>query len=175
MRGCFGACTSGRWGGTGVARRLVEAVVDAARPCVELLQLSVVVGNEPARRLSAGLGFVEYGIERKLVKQNGRYYDEILMALDLTSAPALGPWPRDPHPARRRVPETASNSIRPLCLHLGESPVQTAGRGRRKSSRLRDSGKTAMGDDEPEECDAAGLHQFTVEAAECFFHSRAPS
>ena len=74
--------------GTGVARRLVEAVVNAARPCVELLQLSVVVGNEPARRLYAGLGFVEYGIERNSLKQNGRYYDEILMALDLTSAPA---------------------------------------------------------------------------------------
>jgi RimJ/RimL family protein N-acetyltransferase len=74
--------------GTGVSRRLVEAVIDAARPCVELLQLSVVVGNEPARRLYAGLGFVEYGIERNSLKQNGRYYDEILMALDLTSAPA---------------------------------------------------------------------------------------
>lgn len=71
--------------GTGVARRLVEAVIEAARPCVELLQLSVVVGNERARRLYAGLGFVEYGIERHSLKQNGRYYDEILMALDLVS------------------------------------------------------------------------------------------
>jgi RimJ/RimL family protein N-acetyltransferase len=73
--------------GTGVARRLVEAVIEAARPCVELLQLSVVVGNERARRLYAGLGFVEYGIERNSLKQNGRYYDEILMALDLASPP----------------------------------------------------------------------------------------
>jgi ribosomal protein S18 acetylase RimI-like enzyme len=72
--------------GTGVARRLVEAVIESARPCVELLQLSVVVGNERARRLYAGLGFVEYGIERNSLKQNGRYYDEILMALDLGSA-----------------------------------------------------------------------------------------
>jgi ribosomal protein S18 acetylase RimI-like enzyme len=69
--------------GTGVARRLVEAVIEAARPSVELLQLSVVVGNERARRLYASLGFVEYGIERHSLKQNGRYYDEILMALDL--------------------------------------------------------------------------------------------
>jgi RimJ/RimL family protein N-acetyltransferase len=70
--------------GTGVARRLVEAVIDFARSRVELIQLSVVVGNEPARRLYARLGFVEYGIERNSLKHGGRYYDEILMAKDLT-------------------------------------------------------------------------------------------
>ena len=41
--------------GMGVAGRLVEAVVDFARPRVELLQLSVVAGNEKARRLMPGL------------------------------------------------------------------------------------------------------------------------
>jgi RimJ/RimL family protein N-acetyltransferase len=73
--------------GAGIARRLVEAVVDFARPQVELIQLSVVMGNEQARRLYAGLGFVEYGIERNSLKHGGRYYDEILMALDLVSEP----------------------------------------------------------------------------------------
>jgi ribosomal protein S18 acetylase RimI-like enzyme len=42
------------------------------------------MGNEPARRLYARLGFVEYGIERNSLKHKGRYYDEILMAKDLT-------------------------------------------------------------------------------------------
>jgi ribosomal protein S18 acetylase RimI-like enzyme len=70
--------------GAGVARRLVEAVIDYARPRVELVQLCVVMGNEPARRLYASLGFVEYGIERNSLKHGGRYYDEILMAKDLT-------------------------------------------------------------------------------------------
>jgi RimJ/RimL family protein N-acetyltransferase len=69
--------------GTGVARRLVEWVVDFARSNVELIQLSVVVGNEPARRLYARLGFVEYGIEKNSLKHCGKYYDEILMAKDL--------------------------------------------------------------------------------------------
>ena len=55
--------------GTGVARRLVEWVVDFARSNVELIQLSVVVGNEPARRLYARLGFVEYGIEQFFVPE----------------------------------------------------------------------------------------------------------
>ena len=67
----------------GVGRQLVEAVIDSARRHVELLQLSVVSDNEPARRLYARLGFVEYGVEKNSLKQNGRYYDEILMALDL--------------------------------------------------------------------------------------------
>jgi RimJ/RimL family protein N-acetyltransferase len=51
---------------------------------VELIQLSVVRENEPARRLYGGLGFVEYGFEIHALKQGGRYYDEILMAMDLT-------------------------------------------------------------------------------------------
>ena len=64
----------------GLARRLVETVVGHARERVELLQLSVVSENEPARRLYASLGFVEYGRERNALKQDGRYYDEVLMA-----------------------------------------------------------------------------------------------
>jgi RimJ/RimL family protein N-acetyltransferase len=43
----------------------------------------VVTGNEQARRLYASLGFVEYGMERKSLKHNGQYFDEILMAKDL--------------------------------------------------------------------------------------------
>ena len=72
--------------GTGIAQQLVEAVIEYAQPRVELIQLCVVMGNERARRLYARLGFVEYGIERNSLKHDGRYYDEILMAKDLTSA-----------------------------------------------------------------------------------------
>jgi RimJ/RimL family protein N-acetyltransferase len=68
----------------GVGRRLAEAVIGYARQHVEVLQLNVVSENEAARRLYASLGFVEYGIERKALKQGGRYYDEVLMAKDLT-------------------------------------------------------------------------------------------
>jgi ribosomal protein S18 acetylase RimI-like enzyme len=68
---------------SGVGRRLVEAVIDFARQHAEILQLSVVSDNEPARRLYARLGFVEYGLEKDSLKQGDTYYDEILMALDL--------------------------------------------------------------------------------------------
>jgi RimJ/RimL family protein N-acetyltransferase len=68
----------------GVGRKLAEAVIDYARQHVEILQLNAVSENEAARRLYASLGFVEYGIERKALKQEGRYYDDVLMAKDLT-------------------------------------------------------------------------------------------
>ena len=67
--------------GTGVAKRLVGAVVDHARHHVELLQLVVVSDNEAAKRLYRHFGFVAYGHEVHSLKQNGRYYDQILMAL----------------------------------------------------------------------------------------------
>jgi RimJ/RimL family protein N-acetyltransferase len=90
--------------GAGVARRLVEAVIAYARARVELIQLSVVVGNEPARRLYARLGFAEYGIEKNSLKYRGRYYDEILMAKELGAASD-----RDAVPAASTVAAVRSN------------------------------------------------------------------
>ena len=68
---------------SGVGRRLIETILDYARGRVELIQLSVVSENQPALRLYSRLGFAEYGIERRALKQDGRYYDEVLMAIDL--------------------------------------------------------------------------------------------
>jgi GNAT superfamily N-acetyltransferase len=67
----------------GVGRRLVETIIEFARPRVELIQLAVVSDNRPARRLYESLGFLEYGLENKALKQDGHYYDELLMAKDL--------------------------------------------------------------------------------------------
>ena len=69
--------------GTGVAKHLVEAILSHARERVELLQLAVVSENEAARRLYRNFGFVEYGREAHALKQGGRYYDEVLMAIAL--------------------------------------------------------------------------------------------
>jgi RimJ/RimL family protein N-acetyltransferase len=65
--------------GTGLARQLVEAVLDHAKDRAELIQLSVVSGNISARRLYASLGFEPYGIEEHSLKVAGRYLDEVLM------------------------------------------------------------------------------------------------
>jgi ribosomal protein S18 acetylase RimI-like enzyme len=67
----------------GIGRKLVETIIECARGRVELIQLAVVSDNEQARRLYERLGFVEYGLEKKALKQYGRYYDEVLMAKDL--------------------------------------------------------------------------------------------
>jgi ribosomal protein S18 acetylase RimI-like enzyme len=67
----------------GVGRRLVETIIDLARQEVELIQLAVVSDNQQARRLYSSLGFLEYGIEKNALKQDGRYYDEVLMAKGL--------------------------------------------------------------------------------------------
>jgi ribosomal protein S18 acetylase RimI-like enzyme len=64
---------------SGLGKRLVEVVLDHARERVEALQLAVVSENEAARRLYGSLGFVEYGVEKRALKQDGRYYDEVLM------------------------------------------------------------------------------------------------
>lgn len=65
--------------GTGLARMIVEAVLDHARGRVELVQLSVTEGNVVARRLYESLGFVPYGIEARALKVDGRNFDEIHM------------------------------------------------------------------------------------------------
>ena len=64
----------------GLGRRLVEAVIGHACHHVEILQLTVVSGNDAARRLYQRLGFVEYGIERNALKAGADYCDEVLMA-----------------------------------------------------------------------------------------------
>ena len=68
---------------SGIGQRLVETIIELARERVEVIQLTVASDNEQARRLYARLGFVEYGIEKKALKQVGSYYDVALMAKDL--------------------------------------------------------------------------------------------
>jgi RimJ/RimL family protein N-acetyltransferase len=64
---------------SGLGKRLVAAVLNHARGRVEMVQLTVVSENDGARRLYSALGFVEYGLEKRALKQDGRYYDEVLM------------------------------------------------------------------------------------------------
>jgi GNAT superfamily N-acetyltransferase len=70
---------------TGVGSQLLEAIIEFARQRVELIQLGVVSDNKEALRLYGRFGFVQYGLEKKALKQDERYYDEIHMAKDLES------------------------------------------------------------------------------------------
>ena len=62
-----------------LGKRLVAAVLDHADGRVEMVQLTVVSENGAARRLYDAMGFVEYGYEKRALKHDGRYYDEVLM------------------------------------------------------------------------------------------------
>lgn len=64
---------------SGLGKILVAAVLDHARGRVEMVQLTVVSENEAARRPYEAIGFVAYGHEKRALKQDGRYYDEVLM------------------------------------------------------------------------------------------------
>jgi ribosomal protein S18 acetylase RimI-like enzyme len=68
-----------------VGTKLVEAVIAHGRQFVELMQLTVVSENKPARALYESLGFSQYGLEKNALKQGGRYFDELLMVKRLQS------------------------------------------------------------------------------------------
>jgi ribosomal protein S18 acetylase RimI-like enzyme len=70
---------------SGAGRLLVEAAIQTARQKVERVLLAVVSDNQPAIRLYQTLGFRQYGLEKNALKHNGKYSDEILMSLELTS------------------------------------------------------------------------------------------
>ena len=69
--------------GNGLAKVLVARVIEEADDVVEEILLTVVASNIAAVRLYKGLGFAEYGFERRAIKVGGTYYDELLMALPL--------------------------------------------------------------------------------------------
>jgi ribosomal protein S18 acetylase RimI-like enzyme len=70
--------------GSGLARLLVDAVLDHARSRVELIQLTVRSDNHDAQRLYTAAGFKPYGLEMHSLKVEGRYLDEVLMVKLLT-------------------------------------------------------------------------------------------
>lgn len=77
--------TAGR--GQGLAKRLMQAVIEHARTAdgLEILQLGVGVYNEPARALYGAMGFEVYGVERHALRLGPEeYIDEELRELALT-------------------------------------------------------------------------------------------
>ena len=62
--------------GSGLAEKMVEAVVEHARDEVEQLLISVIADNDRARRFYEKMGFEPYGTERRALKIGERYFDE---------------------------------------------------------------------------------------------------
>ena len=83
----------------GVGDALMRAILDVADRWLGLrrIELGVLVGNEPARRLYEKHGFVPEGVARQSVAGEGRLQDELRMA---RLRPAM---PADSDDAEQRV------------------------------------------------------------------------
>jgi len=79
-----GLAVSPRFQRRGVGRALIDAAAaEARRRRARRLTLRVLGPNEAARRLYASAGFVVEGVQREEFLLDGRYVDDVLMALDL--------------------------------------------------------------------------------------------
>ncbi|MBO1112598.1 GNAT family N-acetyltransferase [Bordetella petrii] len=77
--------------GLGMGQALIRGLIAHAGGRLDTLLISAEASNTPARRLYQKLGFKEYGREPRAMKIDGRFYDEVLMALQLLAAtPAAG-------------------------------------------------------------------------------------
>jgi RimJ/RimL family protein N-acetyltransferase len=74
--------------GTGLGRRLMQAAIEAARrQGMERIELEVFASNTRAIALYERLGFVREGLKRRVRKIDGRYDDDVMMALLLDETP----------------------------------------------------------------------------------------
>jgi ribosomal protein S18 acetylase RimI-like enzyme len=86
--GLWGMYVRQAWRRQGIAAALLAHAIEHARstPGIEMVQLTVAVGNRAARGLYDEMGFVVYGLEKRALKLGASHYlDEELMALDLGS------------------------------------------------------------------------------------------
>jgi ribosomal protein S18 acetylase RimI-like enzyme len=67
--------------GRGIGEALIGRLIDHAREHVSLLRCSVTVENASAAGLYRRLGFVQYGIEPRSLRYDGRDYDEALLVI----------------------------------------------------------------------------------------------
>lgn len=71
--------------GQGIARRLLETLIDRARqlPGLERLILAANVADPKATALYKSVGFVVFGVEPAALKVGDQYVDDVHMTLDL--------------------------------------------------------------------------------------------
>lgn len=65
--------------GRGFAKKLFRELLDEAEKVAEKVLLKVYAKNKSAIKLYRSLGFQEYGLEKKSLKIDGKYYDDLLM------------------------------------------------------------------------------------------------
>ncbi|MES2297081.1 MAG: GNAT family N-acetyltransferase [Pseudomonadota bacterium] len=87
----WGVYTKPPYRGQGVARALLEAVLEALRASgdINTVTLSVNVENMAAKRLYGSAGFVSFGVQRNAMLVDGLPVHEEHMLLELVRRPAL--------------------------------------------------------------------------------------
>ena len=78
----WGVFVRPEWRGHSIGRALVQRVTDHASRHVIMLEATVGLTNEGARRTYHGLGFKPYGVQRKALRVGDRFYDEELLCID---------------------------------------------------------------------------------------------
>jgi len=104
----FGLLVAAPWRDQGLGRALLSRLIDWARAhsTLERIELHVHADNVRARALYASLGFEEEGVRRRAIKyEDGRYMDDVLMALFVKEA--AGASAGRSRPDRCRMAETA--------------------------------------------------------------------
>lgn len=86
--GLLGMGLLSEWRGRGVGRRLIERTLEAARAFpLTRIELAVRADNEGAIALYRRVGFEVEGRRRRALLVDGVYYDDMVMALLLDTAP----------------------------------------------------------------------------------------
>lgn len=67
--------------GRGIAEAMIVRLLEHARRHVSLLRCSVTAENAAAADLYRRLGFVDYGVEPRSLRYEGRDYDEALLVI----------------------------------------------------------------------------------------------
>lgn len=85
-RASFGLSIIKKYWGKGIGSRLLNDLVSYAKSTdLEILELEVRSDNLRAIHLYQKLGFKEYGLYKNFMLEDGKYYDGLLMNLNLKS------------------------------------------------------------------------------------------
>jgi RimJ/RimL family protein N-acetyltransferase len=71
------------WRGLGIGSDLISKTLNDAKGRFEIIEIYVLGFNTGAKRLYRRLGFKRWGIARRYMKRNGKYYNLEYMYLDL--------------------------------------------------------------------------------------------
>ncbi len=82
----FRMYVSNEYRGMGIAKKLIESLIDMVRKIdnIEQINLTVIATNTGAKKLYTQFGFETFGTEQNAIKWKGKYFTEDQMVLKFT-------------------------------------------------------------------------------------------